>query len=283
MKLNFFKKKPTFANLKTFLILLCLIYAMVEKVAVVIPTKNEAKTLPFLVCSLKNQNLPRIKIFVADANSSDKTREIAKKMGCVVVDGGTPTVGRNNGAQRAIKENSKILIFIDSDVILPSKDFLKKSLEEFNQKKLDLAGTTQIPLDLDSKLNLKNIFKSCKHSYKITYNLFYGFANIGMKLNQHSKNPFMQNCMFAKSEVHKTIKGFQPLEFGEDSKYSEDAVKHGYKFGILESGGKVFVSPRRLESKGFLHMLWVYAYFNVGRIIFKHEFIQGITRRKYFD
>ena len=175
------------------------------------------------------------------------------------------------------------MVFIDSDAILSSKDFLEKSLKEFHKRKLDIAGTLQIPLDSKIKLNLKNIFKSCKRSYKIRYNLFYGFANIGMKLNQNKKNPFMQNCMFTKVEVHKSIHGFQPLEFGEDSKYSEDAVKKGYKFGILESCGKVFISPRRLESKGFIHMLWVYAYFNISRIIFKHEFIRGITRRKYFD
>ena len=69
--------------------------------SIIIPTYNEEEYLPVLLESIKKQNFNDYEVIVADANSTDRTREIAKEYGCLIVDGGLPAVGRNNGAKVA--------------------------------------------------------------------------------------------------------------------------------------------------------------------------------------
>ncbi len=236
---------------------------------IIIPAKNEKKYLPILLKSIKKQSFKNLEIIVADANSNDKTREIAKSYGCQIVKGGMPDEGRNNGAKKITKNHPDIFVFIDADTELPSKNFLEYALVEFNSRNLDIAGTIQEPI------------KTNKTFKNLTYRFFYGIANLFISINQYTKNPMMQNCMFAKKEAHVKIGGFKALEFGEDSKYAKDAVEKGYKFGILKTPGKVLISPRRFEDKGLIKMLHTYLYYNTSRL-FGYEFIRGKSKR-YFD
>ena len=95
-----------------------------SEISIIIPTKNEEDFLPLLLKSIKKQTYSNYEIIVADAGSSDNTKEIAKKSGCKLVKGGYPDEGRNKGAEKASKK-SNIFIFMDSDIILPSKNFIK--------------------------------------------------------------------------------------------------------------------------------------------------------------
>lgn len=76
--------------------------------SIVIPTYNEEEYLPKLLESIKMQSYDDYEIIVADANSNDRTREIAEEYGCIVVEGGLPAVGRNNGAKVA---KGEIILF----------------------------------------------------------------------------------------------------------------------------------------------------------------------------
>ena len=49
--------------------------------SIIIPTYNEEEYLPKLLNCIKNQTHKDYEIIVADANSKDKTRQIAKKYG----------------------------------------------------------------------------------------------------------------------------------------------------------------------------------------------------------
>ena len=62
---------------------------------------DEEEYLPVLLDSIKEQSFKDYEIIVADANSTDRTREIAEEYGCTVVDGGMPAVGRNRGPEVA--------------------------------------------------------------------------------------------------------------------------------------------------------------------------------------
>ncbi|MBU0615524.1 MAG: glycosyltransferase, partial [Nanoarchaeota archaeon] len=103
--------------------------------SIIIPTLNEEKHLPRLLDSITRQRFKDYEIIVADNNSKDKTRDIAKKFGAKVVPGGLPAKARNLGAKAA---KGNILLFLDSDVIL-SKGSLNKAVTEFTQRNLTVA------------------------------------------------------------------------------------------------------------------------------------------------
>jgi len=242
------------------------------EVAVIIPTKNEEKFLPYLLKELKEQTYQNFKIFVADANSKDKTKKIAKKYGATVVKGGLPAIARDNGAKEAIKKGAKILVFIDADVIIPNKEFVEKTLKEFKKRKLDLAGVNLSPSSTKERK---------KKSKDTRYILFYWIHNIIMNSNEKGKRPFMQNYMISKIEAYKKSGGFGNLEFGEDSEFSKKAVEKGYKFGVLKTAGNVLISPRRFVEKGFWKMTVLYLYLN-ARVLLGHKFV--IKKENiYFD
>ncbi|HHH52673.1 MAG TPA: glycosyltransferase [Bacteroidetes bacterium] len=215
------------------------------KIGIIIPTKNEEKHLPLLADSIKNQDYKNYKVFVADANSNDNTRKIAKDYGFKIVEGGMPFTGRNNGADEAINNGCELLIFIDADIILPTHRFLSKAISEFRSRQLDIAGTFQRPYKL-------NEYKNISFDSPFKYKLIYYMANIAMDMLKSTKRPMFQVCMFATATAHQKIGGFKNLEYGEDSRYSTDGKQLGLKFGMLKSTEKVLISPRRFEEKGFI-------------------------------
>ncbi|MFA5953195.1 MAG: glycosyltransferase [Candidatus Pacearchaeota archaeon] len=204
--------------------------------SIIIPTKNEGKYLGLLLKSIKNQSFKNFEIIVADANSKDNTKEIAKKYGCKIVKGGMPWTGRNNGAKIA---EGDFFVFIDADVVLPEKNFVENCLKEISERNLDVAGVLLKPR-IDKKKHLLFFYK-----------LIYSFLNFLMKISQNSKSPLMQNCMFSKKNIYTKINGFdETLVYAEDSDYARRAVnKIHAKFGIINK--KIYVSTRRLEEKGF--------------------------------
>ncbi|MEM3091472.1 MAG: glycosyltransferase family A protein [Candidatus Pacearchaeota archaeon] len=241
------------------------------KVAIIIPTKNEEKYLPILLDSLKKQTFKKFKIYVADAKSKDKTRKIAKSYGCIVVEGGLPSVGRDNAARIAIKDGADILVFIDADVVLPTIDFMDKALNEFKNKKLDLATARIKPIFLGRK---------DKGLLIMEIRLLYFIYNIIIILFQRTKRPFMQNYMISRSIVHKKINGFGKMEFGEDSEYCKKAVLFGYNFRILNSPGKIFLYPRRFIDNGFWKILFILLFLNLRIILGYKPLIK--KKRLYF-
>ncbi len=243
-----------------------------KKIAIVIPTKNEEEYLPRLIQSIEIQTYKNYVVIVADADSKDRTRDIAKDKNYIVVEGGMPYAGRNNGAKKAMELDVDLIVFIDSDIILPDKYFLQKAIDEFYERNLDIAGTLQIPYDI--------VDDEIKISKNIIFHSIYSTANLVMKGLEKSHRPMFQVCMFVKPEVHKKIRGFKALEYGEDSKYSIDARHAGFKFGILRTVKKLLISPRRYKQKGFFKSGVPYF---LTAFLFGKKFVHGKTRKKYFD
>ena len=93
---------------------------------IIIPTKNEQGYIGRLLIDLNSQLLPneleKLKVIIADAHSTDRTKAviqscfyICKKLDISVIEGGSVSVGRNNGFKQS---DTDIVIFIDADVRL---------------------------------------------------------------------------------------------------------------------------------------------------------------------
>lgn len=223
--------------------------------SIIIPTLNEENYLPFLLESIKNQNFKDYEIIVADAGSKDKTLEIAKNYGCKIVPGGLPAKGRNNGAKVA---KGDLLLFLDADVILPD-NFLKKSLEEFETRKLKVASYGLIPR------TEQWVIRTC---FDIFYNwpiilweriLAYGAMGI-----------------LVEKEIFEKVGGFEEeIKLAEDHYFVRQGAKIS-RFGIIRSV-KIYISLRRYQKDGYLKT-W-FKYFTCQM----HMFFLGPVRSDIFN
>lgn len=213
--------------------------------SVIIPTYNEAKYLPGLLGSLKRQSYKDFEIIVADARSRDKTRSIAMKSGCRVVDGGLPSRGRNIGAKAS---RGDWLLFLDADVVLPH-DFLKKAMAEAQRRKLSVASTLVTPL------SNKKIDKIFHEAYNI-------YAKVTRSFYPHAPG----FCIFAKKKIHEAIGGFsERVKLAEDHDYVVRASRRG-KFGLLKSV-RIPVSVRRFDRDGRANIAMKYLACEAHRIL----------------
>jgi glycosyltransferase involved in cell wall biosynthesis len=85
-------------------------------ISIIIPTLNEAKTLPLALESIKAQNLPDVEVLVVDSASRDGTREISSKFGAKLLDyPGKPLGARKHGLMNSAGE---FVLLMDADQVL---------------------------------------------------------------------------------------------------------------------------------------------------------------------
>jgi glycosyltransferase involved in cell wall biosynthesis len=228
------------------------------KVSIIIPVLNEEKSLPGLFEALKAQEFQDFEVIVADAGSTDKTREIAESFGAKVIPGGMPAVGRNAGAASA---SGKWLLFLDADVFLSAK-FLKFMIEEAEEEGADAASAAVVPL-----------------SDKLIDQIMHEVANAYIQLTQYFYPHAGGFCILVKKSLHDEIGGYdESLKLAEDHEYIARAQKAG-KFKILKRP-KIYVSVRRFESDGRFNVAAKYLACEVYRAligeirtdIFKYKF-----------
>jgi len=103
-------------------------------VSVIIPTKNSEKTLDRCLESIKNQSYKNIELIVVDNNSTDRTKEIAKKYTDKVFNFGPErSAQRNFGARQA---QGEYLLIHDSDIYF-NLDSVKECVELVEKEKCD--------------------------------------------------------------------------------------------------------------------------------------------------
>lgn len=102
-----------------------------DKVAVLIPCYNEAKTIEKVVKDFKKE-LPEAKIYVYDNNSKDGTDELARKAGAIVKY--ETRQGKGNVIRTMFREiDAECYIMVDGDDTYPAesaKEMVKAVLEE---------------------------------------------------------------------------------------------------------------------------------------------------------
>jgi len=206
--------------------------------SIIVPTLNEEKYLPKLLDSIQRQSLRPSEIIIADADSADKTREIARKYNCKIVQGGRISVGRNNGAKVA-KED--ILVFIDADVILPSKNFFNNAIGTFIQKNADLATGLILPADK-------------KFKYEIPMR---GVNYIHILFHKLKKQVICPGTItICTKKTFNGLNGFDPnIRSCEDRDFVKRAVKMRKRYILLPES--IRASTRRFERKGMKGLLFV--------------------------
>ena len=75
------------------------------KISIIIPAYNEEEYLPKLLESIEKQDFKDYEVIIADANSSDNTREIAESYGCTVVAVGFLFFGLDKICKKTLERN----------------------------------------------------------------------------------------------------------------------------------------------------------------------------------
>jgi len=194
--------------------------------AIIIPTLNEENKIGKLIQSLNDDTYPHKKIIVVDGVSTDKTIEIAEKLGAIVIleqkeNKSSPALARNQGATYAIKnENADVLCFLDGDLVL-SSDFISHGMFHFNTNPKIVAVRTVADSIRDSLL-----MKSYSPIIDMT------------KLIKEDDDSPPPPAHFYRSEIFEQAGGFEPLGFREDwtlhNKVREIAHKDGGKIVLEE-------------------------------------------------
>jgi len=204
------------------------------KLSIIIPTLNEDKNLPKLLKSLENNLEKDIEVIIADANSTDKTREVAEKFNCKVVQGGKIAYGRNNAGRHA---KGDYLLFIDADTVL-THGFLDKLMEKI--KKTETAGFALIP---DSNKIGDKVLQTFFNFYNFVIQFFFPHAQGAIIFS--TKKMFLQ------------LGGFdEKLKIAEDHDYVVRASKLG-KFKWFYNP-KAITSMRRYHQIGRIKILFLY-------------------------
>lgn len=225
------------------------------KISIVIPTLNEKHQLPLLLDDLRKQTFKDFELVIADAGSTDGTRELVEEFGALVVDGGIPGLGRNKGAMAATGE---VLVFMDADIRIPLY-FLEKSLREFEEKNYDLA----IPL-----------FNSNHRLWK--YRLLFKNGNLYKKLMRRTWYPDgTGQCVFIRPSVFWEIGGYNDWQVAEDTMLFWKAKRLKYKVGVLTT--RIVSSVRRYEKYGILLIFTFWGL--IGFLMITGLYFQPIRRR----
>ena len=107
-----------------------------SKVAVLIPCYNEELTIEKVIKDFKKE-LPDADIYVYNNNSKDKTKEIAKKNGAIVVD--EYKQGKGNVVRSQFRDiDADIYVMVDGDDTYPA-EFVHKLIEPIKNGEADMT------------------------------------------------------------------------------------------------------------------------------------------------
>lgn len=203
---------------------------LAKKVSVVIPAYNEEKLLPVLLDSLDQQRFREFEVVVADADSSDATRQIAEEHGAKVVAGGMPARGRNAGAEAA---EGRFLLFLDADVRVP-KEFVGCVHDEMERRYADLATCEIRPI---SDVGLDRTL--------------FSLANSIVRYTARSEPRAPGFCIFSTKRLFERVGGFdESITLGEDHDFLKRASAYRPMIWLYDT--YLEVSVRRLEKEGRL-------------------------------
>jgi glycosyltransferase involved in cell wall biosynthesis len=226
------------------------------RLSVVIPAKNEERVLPKLLRALRGQTLPPHEVIVADAASTDRTRELAMSHGCAVVPGGMPAVGRNAGALAATGD---WIVFLDSDVFV-EPEFLESLERQIRTRRLQSGTVYNIPRYTPGDKGYHAL------SVRLFDGLVYLLHNVGLELSSLIRYPYATGtCMFISRELFSRIGGFdERVAAFEDSELASRAARVA-RYGVVKRP-VVHISTRRFDKHN--RLLWVV-----------HLILQGVVGR----
>lgn len=197
----------------------------------IVPTRNSAKTLDICLGSIKSQTYQNVELIVVDNNSTDETKEIARKYTDLVFNKGPE---RNMQRVYAVSQaKGDYLVFIDSDMEL-SPSLIESALDKCENGGFDAAILPEISVG-------EGFWAHCRRLETICY----------------LKDALMEAAnRFMKAEVYHAVGGYDnALIMREDFDIHERIKDAGYRIGRADE----FIKHHEVVPFG--KMLYKYYYY----------------------
>lgn len=197
-------------------------------ISVVIPTYNEEKCIENCLSSVMNGSVLPLEIIVADGGSNDKTVEIAKRMGAVVINNPHKHAagGRNEGIKIA---KGNVIAFIDADCIA-DKYWLQEIKNTFENEDIDGLGTYIEPAEFANK-----------------YERFWGIFSLKMIMTYGTEPYYVEkktlNDAFITASCAYTKELLDQLN-GFDNWFANNAEDIDICWRALDAGAKLKYEPK---------------------------------------
>jgi rSAM/selenodomain-associated transferase 2 len=205
--------------------------------SIVIPTLNEEENLERSISTARAAaGSSPVEFIVADCHSSDRTVAIARRLGCILVQGCQFRSGALNAGFAAT--NASTVLFLHADSILP--DEFPSLIENALVDSTVVGGAFDFQFD--------------------RHRLPHGFARQALKLVtvcnrirfRWSGNFYGDQGLFVRREVFRRLGGFPPVRLMEDVRFSR-RLKHAGRTVILRPA--IHTSPRRFLENGVLRQM----------------------------
>jgi len=221
------------------------ILSLKDKLTIVIPSKNESRTLYDCIYNLaKQSHIAGTKVIIADISDKEDSINYINKvqtdfkysLNIEVIKGGYPAQGRLYGSQLA---ETPYILFLDADVFLTNKDIISECIKH-NKELITVPFYTDYPYKWVFRLFDLIQFKSTM--------LGTPFAVGGFQL--WNTNAYWRLGGYNEEEL-----------FAEDYSLSQKIKAKNFK--VVKIKG-TYTSSRRFKSKGVLWMFYIMikSYFN---------------------
>lgn len=199
-----------------------------ESVSVIIPTLNAEKSIGTLLTALKAQTLKFDEIIVIDSSSVDNTVKITEQMDakCIVI----PRKEFDHGGTRHkafMETSSEFVMFMTQDAIPADKDYSKKLVSCFSNKKIGMASGRQIARK-DARLYEK-IIREYNYPHRSFLRNKKDFAVLGIKTFLVS-----DVCSAYRRTAYLDCGGFDfPCNTNEDMLMAAKMIDKGYQIAYV--------------------------------------------------
>ena len=234
------------------------------KISVIIPTLNEGKYIAKCIHYINKQSVKPHEIIIIDDDSKDKTRVIAKLLGCRVIhrrkneidhSKNTIATARNLGAEVA---EGDYLFFVDADTMLVDHDWLKKALLLMNKHKIDAITGKFSCYDCRTALEKLLVF-------------FWFYLSVVVRIFSGQHLYSMPSCLLIRKDVFNRLEGFPVFERNEDAALTR-LVGRYYKIKLCFQC-KSKTSVRRIRKMGYTSFLMYWLRYFLRRYLFRKIYL----------
>jgi len=231
------------------------IRSLSNQLTIVIPSKNESRTLYDCIYNISRQNhISGVRIIIADISDDKESLQYIRRLqsdfkyslNIDVIKGGYPAEGRLCGS---LLVKTPYMLFLDADIFLTNPSILEKCLSY----KKDLIT---VPFHTDKP-------------YRWVFRMFDMFQWLSSVLG----TPFaVGGFQLWNTESYWKVGGYDPEElFAEDYSISQKVMSKNFKVANIKG---TYTSSRRFKSKGVLWMfkIMIKSYINrKNPEFFKHH------------